>query len=103
MLQRRLLWTFVLSSLLGVALGGCTGIESSPNTSIKTVKINVKESIKGNFFTLCDTTYFEPLSIPDSVVFGRVTSLKRMGKFTCLSSAHTNSLVCFEDKNYCII
>lgn len=88
---------FFVLLFIATSLESCQKSDEDANLQkVKTVKIDPEKGERGDFLALCDTAYFEPLAIADSVAFGTVTSLKRAGNFTCLSSLNTNSLICFE-------
>lgn len=84
--------------LLAFSFFSCNhnGTEEKANT----LQLNCDEATTQNFESICDTLFFEQLTMPESVQFGTVTTLKREGEFTCLQSVNTNSLVCFKKNQF---
>lgn len=84
--------------LLGFSFFSCNHNDTEEKTNI--LQLASDEATTQNFESICDTLFFEQLTMPESVQFGTVTTLKREGDFTCLLSVNTNSLVCFKKNQF---
>jgi hypothetical protein len=89
---------FIFIFLLTFSFFSCN--HNDKEEKINTLQLNCDYATIQNFESICDTLFFEQLTMPDSVQFGTVTTLKREGDFTCLLSVNTNSLVCFKKNQF---